>query len=143
MSPELLHPELFDPSDGRPTKASDCYALGMVILEVLTGQPPFALLQDHIVSRKVTDGGRPERPEGVKGTWFTVDLWKILNLCWGADSRSRPTIEVVRECLKHVSRIWKPLPPQLNVGVGEDENDWDLSALSVMIFVFLTYSSCA
>jgi len=33
MSPELLDPEHFD-SDGRPTRESDCYALGMVIYEV-------------------------------------------------------------------------------------------------------------
>ena len=35
MSPELLLPELFGGSaDSRPTKQSDCYALGMVIYEV-------------------------------------------------------------------------------------------------------------
>jgi hypothetical protein len=37
MSPELLDPELFGipQSEGdRPTKQSDCYALGMVIYEV-------------------------------------------------------------------------------------------------------------
>ena len=37
MSPELLYPEKFGGSDGRPTKQSDCYALGMVVYEVLTG----------------------------------------------------------------------------------------------------------
>ena len=34
MSPELLYPEGYGPSDGRPTKQSDCYALGMVVYEV-------------------------------------------------------------------------------------------------------------
>jgi serine/threonine protein kinase len=33
-SPELLFPERFGFSDTRPTKQSDCYALGMVIYEV-------------------------------------------------------------------------------------------------------------
>ena len=33
MSPELLDPDGFD-SDGRPTRESDRYALGMVIYEV-------------------------------------------------------------------------------------------------------------
>lgn len=33
MSPELLDPEGFC-SDGRSTRESDCYALGMVIYEV-------------------------------------------------------------------------------------------------------------
>ena len=36
MSPELLYPEEFGCSDKRPTKQSDCYALGMVVYEVLT-----------------------------------------------------------------------------------------------------------
>ena len=34
MSPELLYPEGYGTSDGRPTKQSDCYALGMVVYEV-------------------------------------------------------------------------------------------------------------
>ena len=42
MSPELLDPERFDLKETRPTKESDCYALGMVIYEVLSGQTPFA-----------------------------------------------------------------------------------------------------
>ena len=33
MSPELLDPPRFG-SNGRPTRESDCYALGMVIYEV-------------------------------------------------------------------------------------------------------------
>jgi len=37
MSPELLDPERFgmpESENNRPTKQSDCYALGMVIYEV-------------------------------------------------------------------------------------------------------------
>ena len=37
MSPELLDPERFgipESEDNRPTRQSDCYALGMVIYEV-------------------------------------------------------------------------------------------------------------
>jgi hypothetical protein len=43
MSPELLDPELFGipQSDDRPTKQSDCYALGMVIYEVRVRMSPF------------------------------------------------------------------------------------------------------
>jgi serine/threonine protein kinase len=40
MSPELLDPELFGVQGDRPTKQSDCYALGMVIYEVhVRGSP--------------------------------------------------------------------------------------------------------
>ena len=67
MSPELLHPNQFGLKDSRPTRESDCYALGMVIYEVLSGKAPFAALKDFMVMRKVTDGERPERPEGAEG----------------------------------------------------------------------------
>jgi serine/threonine protein kinase len=40
MSPELLDPELFGVQGDRPTRQSDCYALGMVIYEVcVCGSP--------------------------------------------------------------------------------------------------------
>jgi hypothetical protein len=46
MSPELLDPELFGISQqegDRPTRQSDCYALGMVIYEVRVRASPFAV----------------------------------------------------------------------------------------------------
>ena len=102
----------------------------MVIYEVLTGQPPFTPLKRHIVARKVTDGERPGKPEGVKGTWFTDDLWKMLGLCRSADAKNRPGVGAVRQCLEFVSSIWKPLPPQVNEGAEKHENGWDLTALT-------------
>jgi len=38
MSPELIDPK---EGDGRPTKDSDCYALGMVVYETISGHLPF------------------------------------------------------------------------------------------------------
>lgn len=67
-SPELLDPDQFEFSDGRPTKGSDCYGLDMVIYEVLSGKAPFAPLKEFIVMRKVLEGKRPSIPEGA---WFT------------------------------------------------------------------------
>ena len=107
MSPELLDPDHFGFENSRPTKGSDCYAFGMVVLEVLTGQPPFPHYRNLVVMRKVTEGHRPGRPEGKKGVWFTDDLWGVLESCWETQCESRPSIKTVLECLGRAS--W-PLP---------------------------------
>ena len=130
MSPELLDPDQFGLKDSKPTKESDCYALGMVIYEVLSGQAPFAPFKDFIVMRKVIDGERPEIPEGSERIWFTDDLWRVLGLCWDAKSESRPSIRAVLECLERVSGAWRPPAPQVNEDVEMDEDDWDLTTVS-------------
>ena len=82
MGPELLHPQMFGLNDGRPSTESDCYALGMVIYEVLSGQVPFARYTDARVARVVLDGERPLRPQGDQGKLFADEIWEILCLCW-------------------------------------------------------------
>jgi hypothetical protein len=72
----------------------------MVILEVLSGQVPFAQDTDFIVIRKVGEGECPERPEGA---WFTDDLWRTLEQCWSFQPKDRPSVEVVLECLGRAS----------------------------------------
>ena len=93
MSPELLHPERFGLEDSRPTVESDCYALGMVVYEILTGRPPFPL--GSIVIRKVLDGERPVRPQGPEGNLITDGIWSVMESCWKPQSGDRPCIEAV------------------------------------------------
>ena len=116
MSPELLYPGHFNLKDGRPTKESDCYALGMVIYEVLSGQAPFAPYMDFIVLRKVIEGERPGRPSGAEGAWFTDDLWGMLEQCWSTKPKDRPTTKVILEHLEHDLHTRKPL----SLGAGDD-----------------------
>ena len=58
MAPELLDPPRFG-ADGRPTRESDCYALGMVIYEVggyiLDDGPSFTQLRFLLVSDRSID----------------------------------------------------------------------------------------
>ena len=82
MSPELLVPERFGLKESHPTKASDCYALGMVIYEVLSGQAPFAQYSFLEVVQRVVDGERPKRPLGAREAWSTDSIWGTLELCW-------------------------------------------------------------
>ena len=120
VSPELLHPESSDLDDSQPTRESDRYSLGMVILEVLSGQVPFALHEDPIVAQKVIEGHHPERPEG---EWFTDDLWRILERCWSYQPRDRPTVEVVLECLERVSMSQKSSPPSAKDDGGTHDGE--------------------
>jgi len=116
MSPELLNPDLFGFKNSLPTNGSDCYAFGMVILEVLSGRAPFKSYSDFIVIQKVIEGERPGRPQGAEGPRFTDDLWETLGRCWSPQPKNRPTIKEVLECLERVSTTWQPLPP----GAGTD-----------------------
>ena len=140
MSPELLDPDQFNLKDSRPTQESDCYALGMVILEVLSRQAPFAQSKDVVVLQKVIKGERPGRPEGADGVWFTDDLWQMLNLCWETQPGSRPSVQAVLECLEGVSRTWEPPSPQMDEGEESDDSDLDLTADVVHPVRFLVFT---
>ena len=100
MSPELLDPESFGLEESRPTKESDCYALGMVIYEVLSGQVPFALKTSPVVIRMVLEGKRPERPQGGEGGRFTDAIWGLLELCWKPQASDRARVETVHRTLE-------------------------------------------
>ena len=95
MSPELLDPDQFGLKEGNPTKESDCYALGMVIYEVLSGQPPFSECRGFVVIRKVLAGERPKRPQGDEGKLFTDGIWGILKLCWKPQPHDRISAKAI------------------------------------------------
>ena len=91
MSPELLDWEKVV----RLTKGSDCYALGMVIYEVISGERPFAAYPTIAVAGKVLNGDRPNRPQGKKGELFTDDIWDTLELCWKYQPHDRISASAV------------------------------------------------
>ena len=119
MGPELIAPQRFGLEKSRPTKSSDCYALGMVIYETISGHLPFHKHTDLTVFTKVLEGERP--PRGVR---FTGGLWEMLELCWTPQSDSRPSIEDVLQCLVTVSNL-PTLPSPGTDEETEDIDDWE------------------
>jgi serine/threonine protein kinase len=118
MSPELILPQQFGFEKSRPTKSSDCYALGMVIYETISGNMPFHQHTDLTVFAKVLAGERPPREAR-----FTESLWKMLELCWAPQPNNRPSIEDILQCLEMVADL-----PAPHSGVDEeieDGDDWD------------------
>ncbi|KAF9790619.1 kinase-like domain-containing protein [Thelephora terrestris] len=99
MSPELLDPKGFK-SNGRSTRESDCYALGMLIYEVLTGLRPFHDMHDPTFIGPVLRGKRPEKPREAESLGFSDTIWGLVQLCWSEDIAARPTS---RELLDHFS----------------------------------------
>ncbi|KAF9786152.1 kinase-like domain-containing protein [Thelephora terrestris] len=74
MSPELIDPDHCGFERSRPTKSSDCYALGMVIYETISGKLPYHEYTDLTVFLKVAKGERPRR----EASLFKDSLWKML-----------------------------------------------------------------
>ena len=90
MSPELIDPSRVGLNKSRRTKSSDCYALGMVIYETISGKLPFHDCTDLHVFLKVLGGERPRRE-----VMFKESLWEMMELCWSFQPDDRPTIEDV------------------------------------------------
>jgi serine/threonine protein kinase len=144
MSPELLDPKGFN-SNGRSTRESDCYALGMVIYEVswshssrcalthtsqvLTGLRPFHDMRHLTFIPPVLRGERPEKPPQAESLGFSDTIWELLQSCWSEDISARPTARVLLDHLSIASPTW--LPPTVYPAMVDDAistADSDLSS---------------
>jgi len=100
ISPELLDPDKYGLEKSRPTRESDCYALGMVIYEVLSGRTPYGRNRPYIILFKVLGGERPERPKGEDGRLFTDRIWDMVRCCWEPQPSERAKAKDVLACLE-------------------------------------------
>ncbi|KAF9789219.1 kinase-like domain-containing protein [Thelephora terrestris] len=100
-SPELL---LFNPYG--PTKQSDCYALGMVIYEVLCGEVPYQGKDLRGVKDIIASGRRPPKPEAAESLGFIGGLWNMVKATWQEDPASRPDVKEILRCLRSTALAW-------------------------------------
>ena len=120
MSPELVAPEKYGFKKGHLTRSSDCYALGMVIYETISGNVPFHEHSDISASVKVMLGEHPTR-----GEVFPEHLWKVMELCWASIPEDRPSIGDVLQCLEGTPSASDP--PFLGDEQAEKNGDLDSS----------------
>jgi serine/threonine protein kinase len=109
--------------DGRQTKGSDCFALGMVIYEVLSGKRPFATDKDSVIARMILDGHRPRRPQGKEGGLFTDVIWGALELCWKDQPQDRISVSAILRPLEGHPPLLRPSPDADAETGSDDQSD--------------------
>lgn len=95
MAPELLFSE-----NAQPSKATDMYAFGIVVYEVITGTRALGELVLEDLPQLTAQALRPSRP--VTG-WFGRGTWKLIEECWDEDCEKRPTAETAMLHFRSVS----------------------------------------
>jgi len=104
MACELITPSNEEEEETIPqiTTATDVWAFGMTVLEILSGRVPFFCFNNHFtVVHFVTKGGRPtrERYPGIGD-----DVWSLMDRCWHADPAQRPSMEFLARDLGYLSK---------------------------------------
>jgi serine/threonine protein kinase len=119
-SPEMLVPPTIT------TRASDIWAYGCVVFQMIAGAPPFKETTDYLTMKKIQEG-KYQFPEG-----FDPMVRKMVEACLVVD----PTIRITSGQLKEHSffesidweTIWKETPPPLASGLKPPErNDEDVN----------------
>ena len=98
-------PELSKDEDATPTMASDIFAFGMSVLELLTMKPPYLhRRRDIFVAQDLAQGVLPPRPEGPEAApWMSDGLWEMLGQCWEWDPEERLLAKELSPCLEQAS----------------------------------------
>ena len=121
MGPELLDPQSFGLNKSRCTRESDCYALGMVVYETLSGHAPFEECSHAAAVVKVLRGERPGRPQGV----FTDEIWHLVEHCWKHTPADRASVKDALRCLERTPPLSpRPSPPDIDVDMELDSDGY-------------------
>ncbi|THU90223.1 kinase-like protein [Dendrothele bispora CBS 962.96] len=85
-APELSNPDILSPN----TTASDIYALGCTMYEILSGRIPFSHIRiSTAIIFHVLSGKRPQRPED--NETISDEIWQLIEACWAQESTTRPS----------------------------------------------------
>jgi serine/threonine protein kinase len=94
VNPRYTAPECFD---GEPTLKSDVFSFGMILCELLSGQPGFPLKfgPHQFMKMIVLDRARPAIPDFVG-----EEVKRLIGDCWKDKPRKRPSFEDILERLE-------------------------------------------
>ncbi|CAE6465439.1 unnamed protein product [Rhizoctonia solani] len=97
-APEILKEET------KLTTQGDIYALGMTVLEAITGAVPYEGSLDVAVIQKIISGIHPTRPEKCMPTnrRHADAIWGLLVECWALDPDSRPSATETADRLRGI-----------------------------------------
>ncbi|KAJ7651279.1 kinase-like domain-containing protein [Roridomyces roridus] len=116
QAPEVLR-------GGRNGRRTDVYSWACVVYELFAGTLPFPEMSSDIAAvMAVLAGQRPNRLPALSGSDALDALWALLQECWDATPKSRPTAAQIVERLQ-------------GDGIGatestQSENDWDQASTS-------------
>ncbi|KAG8686878.1 hypothetical protein FRC08_012290 [Ceratobasidium sp. 394] len=98
-APELLHGATYNMS-------ADVYALGMTILEAITGMVPFPDRNHIAVLAAVMTHKTPARPEDDMPSDSPHGdlLWSLLKRCWDPKPAERPSAAQVAEAMRGINK---------------------------------------
>ncbi|CAE6478530.1 unnamed protein product [Rhizoctonia solani] len=102
-------PEVLKGDNRTFTKESDVYALGMTMLNIVTGQTPFADKWEVAVIREVVyEKGQPPQPDfgdHLRGNGSKVKMWNLLRWCFAYEPKDRPKLGQVKEALIEIEML--------------------------------------
>lgn len=86
-------PEIF--SNLTYTPASDVYAFGMIVFEIMSGEIPFKNETFYTLKTSIISGLRPDFPKAIPKVYQI-----LISSCWDQDPENRPTFNEIADVLK-------------------------------------------
>lgn len=79
----------------RLSPSDDVYSFGLILWELMAGEPPFAkLTKKQLIQKVVKEQFRPEMPDVLP-----EPLVELIRLCWSSEPGNRPTFEFIELAL--------------------------------------------
>ncbi|EXX73378.1 Cdc15p [Rhizophagus irregularis DAOM 197198w] len=112
VAPEVLRGDEF-------TEAADIYGFGMIMSELISGEPPFVDREyDMNLALAICNGQRPQIPE------YTPEPYaKLMKRCWDPVPTNRPTAKALSNKFKCLLIILCPVKDESNESIELSEDD--------------------